>query len=56
MMIDHISGVESYNCQESGVKYVNPRWDNENSPKRPEARYIPNVSDWRKCLAACQVS
>ena len=51
-----ISGVESYNCPEIGVKYVSPKWDNENSPDRPEARYIANVSDWKKCLAACQVS
>ena len=50
-MINCVSDVASYNCQEVGVKYVEPEW-----PNRDWAHSIKPVNDWRTCLKECQAS
>ena len=48
--------VESYSCQEVGVKYEAPDGVTPEYPNRNWGRSIKPVNDWRTCLRECQAS
>ena len=51
-----VSDVESYSCQEVGLKYDAPNVVTPKYPNRTWARSIKPVDDWRACLKECQAS
>ena len=51
-----VSDIESYTCQEVGIKYDAPNVVTPKYPNRTWARSIKPVDDWRACLKECQAS